>query len=558
MFDHQPMHIAAYRQATRLWFEWIKHPIGFARKTIIRNQMFDIKDVSDAGSSAPPALTPCPAQQLVIDRALRAMTAAELVIVTGERGSGRTFVLKELQRRRGGKILTAADLMELTASRHARRYEQSLYELIRNTLAEHRFVYFDDVSGFQKADRRGGYNRTGLISAVLRVMRDVAMAEDKRIVVTTDYLDQSQRASHLMSGGSWDDRGIVIKIPALDESDYRHVLATHLGAARLARLRVAKLHAGSRMLTAKSLTLLSRIFIERSMAAPTAEDALSIVNREILHGMLDLGEVENVSIDDLVGVEAIAARIDRAILLPLNEPDLARELGVEPKHGVLLYGAPGTGKTTIGRALAHLMRGKFFLIDGDFVHDGPQFQSMVDSVFDAAIRSSPSVIFIDDADVIMTDPATQHFCRYLLTKLDGLQSELLANVCVIMTAMNIASMPPALLRSGRLEVWLEMKLPDAVARARLIRSYAGQLPFANAAEAVAEKADGFADTTEGFTPADLRRLIGDAAGRMAFDRHRELPDQPFGNYITTSIAELKQQKRLAENAIGERGGLRFY
>jgi len=87
-----------------------------------------------------------------------------------------------------------------------------------------------------------------------------------------------------------------------------------------------------------------------------------------------------------------------------------------------------------------------------------------DALLAAAEASSPSVFFIDDADVIFKNGENSGFARKLPTKLDGLESESIGNVCIIMTAMDVADMPPAVVRSGRVEVWLHMALPDAQKR----------------------------------------------------------------------------------------------
>src|SRR5262249_14838011 len=150
-----------------------------------------------------------------------------------------------------------------------------------------------------------------------------------------------------------------------------------------------------------------------------------------------------------------------------------------------------------------------------FNHEGPKFFPRVKAIFEAAQRNAPAIIFIDVADVILTDPKLAYFGRYLLTQLDGLMNEASGRICVMMTAMNLRDMPLALLRSGRLEVGLEMKLPDAMPRARFIQSYV-DWPRVKTSKF---DLSSLASTTEGFTPADLRRVVSDATGHLALDRH---------------------------------------
>ena len=88
--------------------------------------------------------------------------------------------------------------------------------------------------------------------------------------------------------------------------------------------------------------------------------------------------------------------------------------------GIYVVGFMASGKTTIGRALAHRLKGKFFLIDGTVVAGSNDFYQDVGKVFEEAKKNAPAIIFIDDPDVIFEGSDSSGFYRYLLTMLDGL------------------------------------------------------------------------------------------------------------------------------------------
>ena len=134
------------------------------------------------------------------------------------------------------------------------------------------------------------------------------------------------------------------------------------------------------------------------------------------------------------------------MILPLENTEVSEELNLKPKRGVLLAGPPGTGKTTIGRALARRLKSKFFLIDGTVISGTPAFHQVVHRVFEAAKQNAPAIIFIDDTDVVFEGGHETGFYRYLLTMLDGLESASAGRVCLIMTAMDVGNLPPALAR----------------------------------------------------------------------------------------------------------------
>jgi SpoVK/Ycf46/Vps4 family AAA+-type ATPase len=203
-----------------------------------------------------------------------------------------------------------------------------------------------------------------------------------------------------------------------------------------------------------------------------------------------------------------------------------------------LAGPPGTGKTTIGRALAHRLKSKFFLIDGTFISGTNDFYSRIRQVFEAAKQNAPAIIFIDDSDAIFESGEELGLYRYLLTMLDGLESESAGRVCVMLTAMDVGNLPPALIRSGRIELWLEMHLPDAEARTSILSSQIRQLPAALAGVRVAL----LVEATDGFTGADLKRLIEDAKALYAYDKAQGSAIHSETDYFLMAVETVRVNK----------------
>jgi SpoVK/Ycf46/Vps4 family AAA+-type ATPase len=133
--------------------------------------------------------------------------------------------------------------------------------------------------------------------------------------------------------------------------------------------------------------------------------------------------------------------------------------------------------------------------------------------------------------------------RYLLTMLDGLESESAGRVCVMLTAMDVGNLPPALMRSGRVELWLETRLPDEAARAAILRNRLDGLPPAFAAVDMAR----LAEATDGLTGADLKRLVEDGKLLYASDRAQERPLRPVTDYFLNALETVRlNRQRYAE------------
>jgi len=251
---------------------------------------------------------------------------------------------------------------------------------------------------------------------------------------------------------------------------------------------------------------------------------------------VSLGDVEKISFADLPGTEGIAEALEVHVAMPFEHPEEARRLGFAARRGVMLFGPPGTGKTSIGRALAHRMKGKFFLLDGSIGTEPPhQFIARAEAIIDRATRNTPSVLFIDDADSLLSISYAAGVVRRLLSLMDGMQSESASKICVMMTVMDPTKIPDALVRSGRVELWLETVPPDVATRARIFARYQGaKLPLADALDV-----NLLAEASAGFTPADIRRVMGDARLLLAADRASGVPLRDATQYALQATEELK-------------------
>jgi SpoVK/Ycf46/Vps4 family AAA+-type ATPase len=271
----------------------------------------------------------------------------------------------------------------------------------------------------------------------------------------------------------------------------------------------------------------------------TTDVFIDYLRSQKLASNVDLEEVQAVDLRDLKGVDDVLQNLEISIVLPLENDALASQFKLRSKRGVLLYGPPGSGKTTVGRAMAHRLKGKFFLIDGTFIAGTSEFYNRINQVFEAAKDNSPAIIFIDDADAIFEDGEERGLYRYLLTMLDGLESESSARVCVMMTAMNVASLPAALIRSGRVELWLEMKLPNVEARTQILTRHIGELP----PELLKVDVAALIPATEGFTGADLKRLVDDGKTLYAYDKAKRIELKGPTEYFLKAVEGVRENKQ---------------
>ncbi len=107
---------------------------------------------------------------------------------------------------------------------------------------------------------------------------------------------------------------------------------------------------------------------------------------------------------DVGGLEQQIQEIKEAVELPLTHPELYEDIGIKPPKGVILYGAPGTGKTLLAKAVANQTSATFLRVVGSeliqkYAGEGPK---RVREIFQAAEEMAPTIVFIDEIDAVGT------------------------------------------------------------------------------------------------------------------------------------------------------------
>ncbi|MDQ3771268.1 MAG: ATP-binding protein, partial [Actinomycetota bacterium] len=220
--------------------------------------------------------------------------------------------------------------------------------------------------------------------------------------------------------------------------------------------------------------------------------------------------------DSLKGLEDAKEIIDRRVILPLAEPQLAARHAVSPPSAIVLFGPPGTGKTTFAKGIASRVGWPFVEIQpSQLGAEGPERQAeLLAQTFDRIFELPSAVVFVDevedlaskrDEDRRVNASVTNEFLKQI-PRFHDVPHQLLA------CATNwISRLDPAFLRPGRFDYLLPVGPPDAEARASIWRRYVEEITD--------EKIDtgALVDATQFFTPADIEFAARKAAQR-AFER----------------------------------------
>ena len=244
-----------------------------------------------------------------------------------------------------------------------------------------------------------------------------------------------------------------------------------------------------------------------------------------------LGEDQvSVTFADVAGIEEAKEEVVEIVEF-LKDPAKFQRLGGKIPKGVLVVGAPGTGKTLLARAIAGEAKVPFFTISGSdfvemFVGVGA---SRVRDMFEQGKKHAPCIIFIDEIDAVGRHRGAglggghderEQTLNQLLVEMDGFEGN--DGVIVVAATNRPDVLDPALLRPGRFDRQVIVPLPDVRGREQILKVHMRKVPVGNDV-----KSSVIARGTPGFSGADLANLINEAALLAARANRRTVTMEEF-------------------------------
>lgn len=261
------------------------------------------------------------------------------------------------------------------------------------------------------------------------------------------------------------------------------------------------------------LAVVVMVFFFVMMNSQNAGGNSKMMNFGKSRAKLSLGDGK-VTLKDVAGLKEEKEELEEIVDF-LKDPSKYTRVGARIPKGVLLEGAPGTGKTLLAKAIAGEAGVPFFSISGSdfvemFVGVGA---SRVRDLFEEAKRHSPCIVFIDEIDAVARRRGTgmggghderEQTLNQLLVEMDGFGVN---EGIIVMAATNrVDILDPAILRPGRFDRKISVNRPDVGGREDILKVHAKNKPLA---EDVDLKQ--IAQTTAGFTGADLENLLNEAS-----------------------------------------------
>lgn len=267
-------------------------------------------------------------------------------------------------------------------------------------------------------------------------------------------------------------------------------------------------------------------------------------------------EVPDVGWDDVGGLDQVQQVLSETVEWPLKYAELFERAKTRPARGILLHGAPGTGKTLVAKAVANESGINFIPVKG------PELMSKwvgesergVREVFRKARQAAPCIVFFDEIDALAPvrgmegGAVADRVISQFLTEMDGIED--LKDVVVLGATNRLDMLDPALLREGRFDQVIELPLPDDAAKLEIFKVHTRGKPLADDVNLEEIAAD--CGQVSGAEIASVcHRAALNAIRRFIRSCEEESEELPLSEFLVTKAEFEAGIEHLREHAISQ-------
>lgn len=481
------------------------------------------------------------------------------ILLIGPPGSGKTMLAKAAISETGAnfQIVNGPEIIH----RHYGESEARIREIF--DLAEKKqpsIIFLDELDAIApRRDKVAGEVEKRVVAQLLTMMDGLRKKNNVIVIGATNLPGLIDPA--LRRAGRF-DREIRIDVP--DTLSRVEILKIHCEAMPLADdvdfQRIAEATNGFtgadiEMLCKESALKALGEFIEGEGADGKIKNGGPKVSMEHFAAALKEAEpsaIREIAVDipeaglaSIGGLKQVKAVIQESVITPLKHKDLYKAADVNPPRGILLCGPPGTGKTLIAKALANECGANFISVKGAELLSKYVGESgrAVRNIFSKARQVAPAILFFDEIDALAPtrddsdgNRVSAQVVSQLLAEMDGIED--LTDVQVLAATNRRDIVDPALMRSGRFDIVLNIPLPDKEGIEEILRIHNGEKPVAKNLNFRA-----LASKMRGLSGADIK-LVCDKAAVLAINEQIKSDNKAFrimNSHFTKALKEVKEK-----------------